>query len=46
MSKSVKVVLGLSLVAFIAACSPKQEEVVYVNPEPISIEPAYTGKYK
>jgi len=45
MSKSVKLVLSIGLVAFIAACA-QQEEVVYVEPEPISVEPVYTGKYK
>lgn len=44
MSKSTKIVLSLGLVAFIAACAPK-EEPVFV-PEPVSVEPEYTGKYK
>ena len=46
MSKSVKLVLSIGLVAFIAACAKKEEAPVYVDPEPISVEPAYTGKYK
>jgi len=46
MSKSVKLVLSLGLVAFIAACAQQEEEVIYVDPEPISVEPVYTGKYK
>jgi hypothetical protein len=33
------------MVAFVAACAAKEEEVVYVD-EPVSTEPAYTGKYK
>lgn len=45
MSKSIKIVLAFGLVAFAAACA-QQEEVVYVDPEPITVEPAYTGKYK
>ena len=44
MSKSTKIVLALCLVAFAAACAPKTEEVVVM--EPISTEPTYTGKYK
>jgi len=44
MSKS-KVILGLCMVAFVAACAPKTEEVVYVE-QPVSTEPTYTGKYK
>ena len=47
MSKSIKSVLALGLVAFIAACAQQaEEEFVVVEPEPISTEPAYTGKYK
>lgn len=46
MSKSVKLVLSLGLVVFIAACAPKEEAPVFVDPEPISVEPVYTGKYK
>jgi hypothetical protein len=45
MSKSVKLVLAFGLVAFAAACA-QQEEVVVVAPEPITMEPVYTGKYK
>jgi hypothetical protein len=45
MSKSTRILLALGLVAFAAACAPKQEEVVYVD-EPVSVEPADTGKYK
>lgn len=44
MSKSTKVILGLALVAFTAACAPKPEPApVY---EEVSTEPTYTGKYK
>ncbi len=46
MSKSIKLVLSLGLVAFIAACAQQEEEVVYVEPDPITVEPVYTGKYK
>ncbi|MCZ8152291.1 MAG: hypothetical protein O9292_07875 [Rhodobacteraceae bacterium] len=45
MSKSTKTLLALAMVAFVAACAAKQEEVVYVE-EPVSVEPTYTGKYK
>lgn len=44
MSKTVRAVVALSLVAFVAACA-KKEEPVYVA-EPVSQEPVYTGKYK
>ncbi|SIO31588.1 hypothetical protein SAMN05444722_1391 [Rhodovulum sp. ES.010] len=40
MSKSIKALMALSLVAFVAACG-QQEEVVYVEPEPIPAEPTY-----
>ncbi len=45
MSKSIKIVLALGMVAFVAACAQQQaEEPIYV--EPITVEPVYTGKYK
>ncbi len=46
MSNGIKLVLSLGLVGFIAACAQQEEEVVYVEPEPITVEPVYTGKYK
>ena len=46
MSKSIKSMLALSLVAFVAACAAPEEEFVMADPEPISVEPTYTGKYK
>ncbi|MDF1853958.1 hypothetical protein [Pseudooceanicola sp.] len=46
MSKTVKSLFAFSLVAFVAACAAKEEEYVVVEPEPISQEPVYTGKYK
>ncbi|WP_323786113.1 hypothetical protein [Thalassovita sp.] len=47
MSSIIKIVLALGLVAVVAACSkPEPEEYVMVTPEPISVEPVYTGKYK
>lgn len=44
MSKSSKTLLALCLVAFAAACAPKEEVVVVDNP--VTTEPVYTGKYK
>jgi hypothetical protein len=44
MSTSTRVLLALCLAAFAAACAPRTEEVVVV--EPITSEPASTGKYK
>ncbi|MGR1580241.1 hypothetical protein ACSSNL_02135 [Thalassobius sp. S69A] len=46
MSNALKPLLALCTVAFVAACAAPQEEYVVVEPEPISEEPAYTGKYK
>ena len=47
MSNSIKSILAIGLVAFVGACAqPAQEEFVVVEPEPISIEPVITGKYK
>jgi hypothetical protein len=45
MQKSMRIVLALALVGFVAACAQKEAEVVYVD-EPVSVEPTYTGKYK
>jgi hypothetical protein len=46
MSKSTRILLALGLVAFAAACAPKQEEIVYVDEPVVSVEPTDTGKYK
>jgi len=47
MSKSIKLLAMVGFVATIAACgNGQQEEFVVVDPEPISVEPVYTGKYK
>ncbi|MCT4611491.1 MAG: hypothetical protein N4A70_20055 [Pelagimonas sp.] len=48
MSKSIKLFAMFAVVAGVAACGGgnKQEEYVVVDPEPISVEPVYTGKYK
>lgn len=48
MSKSIKFFAAAGLIAAVAACSSGQteEEFVVVEPEPISVEPTYTGKYK
>ena len=46
MSKAIKSILAIGLAAFVAACAQQEEEFVVVDPEPISVEPTYTGKYK
>jgi hypothetical protein len=47
MSKSIKLLAMAGLLGTLAACGGnKQEEFVVVEPEPISVEPTYTGKYK
>ncbi|MFK7837925.1 MAG: hypothetical protein AB8B60_17080 [Sulfitobacter sp.] len=48
MSKSIKFFAAAGLLAAVAACTSGQteEEYVVVEPEPISVEPTYTGKYK
>jgi len=48
MSKNIKLVAMLGLLVVAAACAREQqvEEFVVVDPEPISQEPVYTGKYK
>ena len=39
---SKKLLAAACLLAFVAACAPKPEPM----PEPVSVEPTYTGKYK
>ncbi|WP_205389072.1 hypothetical protein SuNHUV7_01820 (plasmid) [Pseudoseohaeicola sp. NH-UV-7] len=48
MSNYIKLLAAFSFVAVVAACAqePVEEQYVVVEPEPISQEPAYTGKYK
>ena len=48
MSESIMLLAALGVVASVAACAKKEaeEEYVVVEPEPISYEPVYTGKYK
>jgi hypothetical protein len=48
MSKSIKLLAAFGLFAALSACAkePAQEEFVVIDPEPISQEPTYTGKYK
>lgn len=47
MSKSIKLLAMFGFVAALSACGQQQqEEYVAVDPEPITVEPVYTGKYK
>lgn len=48
MSKSIKLLATVGIFAALTACAskPVEEEFVVIDPEPISHEPAYTGKYK
>lgn len=47
MSKSIKTIVALSVAVVIAACAKEPvDEFVVVDPTPISVEPAHTGKYK
>ena len=41
MSNTSKAIFALGLVAFAAACAPKQPEPVYVAPAPVQAEPVY-----
>jgi len=46
MQNKFKAFLALGLLAALAACAqPAEEEYVVVEPEPISVEPVYNGKY-
>ena len=46
MSNSIKLIAALGLIGFVAACGQQEEEPVFVDPEPITVEPVHTGKYK
>ncbi|WP_223422986.1 hypothetical protein [Tateyamaria pelophila] len=46
MSKSIKLLGIFGVMVLVAACDSNQEEFVVVEPEPISVEPVSTGKYK
>ncbi|WP_170125865.1 hypothetical protein [Pelagimonas varians] len=47
MSKSIKLLAMFAIVAGVSACGGQQEEeFIVVDPEPITMEPVYTGKYK
>ncbi|WP_296766740.1 hypothetical protein [Sediminimonas sp.] len=47
MSNSIRGIMALFFVGVVGACAqPTQEEYIVVEPEPISTEPTYTGKYK
>ncbi|MEL6409368.1 MAG: hypothetical protein AAGK67_12270 [Pseudomonadota bacterium] len=46
MSNSLKSLVALGLVVMVAACAQQEEEFVVVDPEPISVEPEFTGKLK
>lgn len=47
MSKSIKLLAVFGLVFGLAACAQQEEEeFVVVDPEPISVEPVSTGKFK
>lgn len=50
MRSAIKLVTVLSFGAVVSACGAPQPDPVaapvIVNPEPISTEPVYTGKYK
>ena len=50
MSKTIKSVVAVSLLAFVAACGGSDsagdvEEFVVIDPVPVTIEPTFTGKY-
>ncbi|MEL6549208.1 MAG: hypothetical protein AAFQ54_03075 [Pseudomonadota bacterium] len=51
MSKSIKAVVALGLIALAAACARNVddgavEEFVVVEQEPVTMEPTFTGKFK
>ena len=49
MSKSIKSLCAVSLLAVVAACGAKStstvEEFVVVDPVPVTVQPTFTSKY-
>lgn len=49
MSKPIKSLVALGLLALVAACggnqAPEVEEFVVIDPVPVTTEPTFTGKY-
>ncbi|KPP85023.1 MAG: hypothetical protein HLUCCA08_11640 [Rhodobacteraceae bacterium HLUCCA08] len=48
MSKPIKSLIALGLVAFVAACgnqAPEVEEFVVIDPVPVTEEPTFNSKY-
>ncbi|WP_199672104.1 hypothetical protein [Pseudooceanicola sediminis] len=46
MFKSIPFFLAVGVVTTMSACAKPEPDYVVVAPEPISVEPVYTGKYK
>ncbi|MCB1343044.1 MAG: hypothetical protein KDK24_18640 [Pseudooceanicola sp.] len=46
MSKAIKFATLAGLLGLVVACGNKRDDYVVVQPEPISTEPVFTGKYK
>lgn len=46
MSSTKFAIFALCLAGFVGACAPKKDETVYVDPNAVTTEPTYTGKYK
>lgn len=50
MSKSIKAFVSALALVTLAACGSSQpedsQEFIVVDPEPITVEPTYNGKYK
>lgn len=46
MSKAIRFVVLASFASLVVACGSNEDEYVVPEPEPISTEPTFTGKYK
>lgn len=46
MSKAIKFATLAGFVGLVVACGNNRNDYVVVEPEPISTEPVFTGKYK
>jgi len=49
MVKRIKWLVLVGILGVVSACAqggPREEDFLVVEPEPISVEPVYTGKYK
>lgn len=46
MFKGIRLLVLAGIIGAVSACAQKDQDFLVVEPEPLSVEPVYTGKYK